>query len=174
MGVRKNMGSLTNISPFSLIIIIILYYSRQVATTTSIYEILPVFGLPSGLLPDSVKNYTFSPADGNFVVELDEQPCYVQLDDYLVSYDEIISGTLKIGSITNLEGVRVKWLLLWLKVDEIKVDLPPNDNIYLQFGLVNKKLDVHQFKTIHSCGYLGAPMFKLQPQADEMPFEAIE
>ncbi|XP_021728841.1 uncharacterized protein LOC110695917 [Chenopodium quinoa] len=111
------------------------------------------------------------------MVELEKQPCYVQLDEYLVSYDELISGTLKLGSITNLEGVRVKWLLLWLKLDEIKVDLPPNDNIYLQFGLVNKKVDVHQFQTIHSCTSRHLWMLKVQrfpTQVDEMPNYVME
>lgn len=146
------MASSTSFILLSLLIItIVLSPRRALATTMSIYELLPVFGLPGGILPDSVKNYTFCPEDGSFVVQLEKQPCYVQLDDYLICYDELISGTLKLGSITNLEGIRVKWLLLWLQVDEIKVDLPPNDNIYLQFGVVNKKLDVGQFQTIHSC-----------------------
>lgn len=143
----------TKNTPLALIILfIILAHSTPLAlTTTSLYEILPLFGLPSGLLPDSVKKFTFSPEDGNFVVELEEQPCYVHLDDYLMSYDELITGTLKIGSITNLKGVGVKWHLLWLKVNEIRVDLPPNDNIYFQFGLFNNKLGAQQFQTIHSC-----------------------
>ncbi|KNA24323.1 hypothetical protein SOVF_016790 [Spinacia oleracea] len=155
------MTSLTKISPLSFILILL--HSHHHPATATIYEILPIFGLPGGLFPDSVKNYTFSIEDGTFAVELEkQQPCYVQLEDYMVCYDELISGTLKIGSITNLEGVRVKWLMIWLKVDEIKVDLPPNDNIYLQFGLVNKKLDVNQFRTIHSCTYQDKLMFKRQ------------
>ncbi|KAH0780509.1 hypothetical protein KY290_000107 [Solanum tuberosum] len=62
-----------------------------------------------------------------------------------------ISGKLGIGSITELEGIEVKRFLFWFNVKEIRVDLPLSDSVYFQIGLVNKKLDIHQFETIHSC-----------------------
>ncbi|XP_062172930.1 uncharacterized protein LOC133878395 [Alnus glutinosa] len=116
----------------------------------TVYEILPQFGLPSGLLPDSVVNYTFSSSsDGRFVVFL-ANPCYVQFE-YLVYYDKTITGKLSYGSITGLKGIQVQRFFLWLDVDEIRVDLPPSDSIYFQVGFINKKLDLGQFKTVHSC-----------------------
>jgi|UniRef100_A0A2N9J761 hypothetical protein len=118
-------------------------------TDPTVYEILPQFGLPSGLLPDSVTNYSLSTSDGQFVVNL-AKPCYIQFD-YLVYYDTTISGKLSYGSITNLKGIQVQRFFLWLGVDEIRVDLPPSDSIYFQVGLINKKLDLGQFKTVHSC-----------------------
>ncbi|CAI0409896.1 unnamed protein product [Linum tenue] len=83
------------------------------APLPSVYEVLPKYGLPSGLLPDSVVSYT--------------------LDD------------------DDLEGIQVQKFFLWLDVDEIKVDLPPADSIYFHVGFINKKLDVDQFETVHSC-----------------------
>lgn len=115
----------------------------------SVYEILTKCGLPSGLLPDSVTNYTLSD-DGRFIVLL-EKPCYIQFE-YLVYYDKQITGKLSYGSITDLKGIEVQRFFLWFDVDEIKVDLPPSDSIYFQVGIINKKLDVDQFKTVHSCG----------------------
>ncbi|KAE8036981.1 hypothetical protein FH972_009609 [Carpinus fangiana] len=115
----------------------------------TVYEILSQFGLPTGLLPDSVVNYTFSSSDGRFVVYL-ANPCYVQFD-YLVYYDKTITGKLSYGSITGLKGIQVQRFFLWLDVDEIRVDLPPSDSIYFQVGIINKKLDLGQFKTVHSC-----------------------
>ncbi|GLU19555.1 hypothetical protein SLE2022_358010 [Rubroshorea leprosula] len=114
----------------------------------TVYEILPKFGLPSGLLPSTVSNFTFQ-SDGRFTVEL-EKPCYVQFE-YLVYYDKTITGKLGYGSITELEGIQVQRFFFWFNVDEINVDLPPSDSIYFQFGLVNKRLDVDQFKSVHSC-----------------------
>ncbi|OAY54606.1 uncharacterized protein LOC110610471 [Manihot esculenta] len=114
----------------------------------SVFEILPKYGLPSGLLPNSVTNYTLS-EDGDFIVLL-EKPCYIKFE-YLVYYDKRISGKLSYGSITDLKGIQVQRFLLWLNVDEIKVDLPPSDSIYFHVGIINKKLDVDQFKTVHSC-----------------------
>ncbi|XP_042480223.1 uncharacterized protein LOC122061104 [Macadamia integrifolia] len=114
----------------------------------TVYEILTQYGLPSGLLPDSVKNFSHTD-DGSFVVEL-EKPCYVQFGN-LISYAQKITGTIKYGSITKLDGIKVKRFLLWLDVDEIRVDLPPSDFIYFQVGFINKKLDAGQFKTVRSC-----------------------
>lgn len=45
----------------------------------------------------------------------------------------------------------MKRFFIWLDVDEIKVDLPPSDSIYFKVGFINKKLDIDQFKTVHSC-----------------------
>ena len=115
----------------------------------SVYDILTQFGLPRGLLPDSVQSYSLS-ENGEFVVSL-EGSCYIQFD-YLVYYEASITGTLKYGSITNLKGIEVQRFFLWFDVDEIKVDLPPSNSIYFLVGFINKKLDVQQFQTIRSCG----------------------
>ncbi|XP_010257572.1 PREDICTED: uncharacterized protein LOC104597621 [Nelumbo nucifera] len=122
--------------------------SFPISNGSSVYELLPEFGLPSGLLPDSVKGFSLAD-DGRFVVEL-EKPCYIQFD-YLVYYDQKITGTLNYGSIANLKGIEVKRFFLWFDVEEIRVDLPPADYIYFQVGFINKKLDVDQFQTVHSC-----------------------
>ncbi|KAF1002376.1 uncharacterized protein LOC141701547 [Apium graveolens] len=132
------------------ILIIISLTTHSISSSPpTVYELLPKFGLPSGLLPDNVKSYTLS-NDGAFVVEL-TKTCYIDFD-YTVYYDKKITGTLKYGSISNLDGIQVKRFFLWLGVDEIKVDLPPSDNIYFQVGLINKKLDVGQFESVHACG----------------------
>ncbi|XP_024024449.1 uncharacterized protein LOC21399738 [Morus notabilis] len=122
--------------------------------STTVYDILPKFGLPSGLLPDSVVNYTLSPNDGRFVVVL-ENPCYINFE-YLVYYDKTITGKLGYGSITELKGIEVRRFLIWFDVDEIKVDLPPSNSIYFQVGFINKKLDLDQFKVVRAC-YYGSP-----------------
>lgn len=79
-----------------------------------------------------------------------EKPCYVQFE-YLVYYDKIIKGKLGYGYITELEGIKVRRFYVWFNVDQITVDLPPSDSIYFQFGLVNRKMDIDQFETVHSC-----------------------
>lgn len=55
------------------------------------------------------------------------------------------------GSITNLKGIQVKRFLFWFNVDEISVDLPRTDSIYFSVGIINKKLNVDQFRTVRSC-----------------------
>ncbi|KAG8471391.1 hypothetical protein CXB51_036356 [Gossypium anomalum] len=114
----------------------------------AVWDMLPKYGLPSGLLPSTVTDYVLH-EDGRFIVTLDS-PCYVQFE-YLVYYDKTITGKLGYGSITDLKGIQVKRFLFWLDVDEITVDLPPSGSIYFQVGFINKKLDVDQFQTVHSC-----------------------
>ncbi|XP_073108197.1 uncharacterized protein [Elaeis guineensis] len=115
---------------------------------TTIYELLPEYGLPSGLLPDTVKSFQLA-YDGSFVVEL-EGPCYVQFE-YLVYYEARITGVVKYGSIEDLRGIQVRRFFLWFDVDSIKVDLPPSDFIYFEVGWITKKLTVGQFEVVHSC-----------------------
>ncbi|XWS71043.1 hypothetical protein CRYUN_Cryun03dG0103000 [Craigia yunnanensis] len=121
----------------------------------TVWDVLPKYGLPSGLLPSTVTDYSIQ-NDGRFIVVL-KSPCYVQFE-YLVYYEKTITGKLGYGSITDLKGIQVQRFFLWLDVDEIKVDLPPSGSIYFQVGFINKKLDVDQFKTIHSCrdGVMGS------------------
>ncbi|KAL0369385.1 UNVERIFIED_CONTAM: hypothetical protein Sangu_0256600 [Sesamum angustifolium] len=119
------------------------------APKPTVYDLLPKYGLPSGLLPDSVLDYTLS-QDGEFEVTL-QKPCYIDFD-YLVYYDKKITGKLNLGSITDLKGIQVqRFYFLWFDVDEIRVDLPPSDSIYFTVGIINKKLDVDQFLTVRSC-----------------------
>uniref|UniRef100_A0A6N2MN97 DUF538 domain-containing protein n=1 Tax=Salix viminalis TaxID=40686 RepID=A0A6N2MN97_SALVM len=130
-----------------------LFFSHSKSTLSQdpppkVFEILQKFGLPSGLLPNTVKSYSLSD-DGSFTVYL-EKECHVEFD-CLVNYEKKITGKLGYGSITNLKGIQVQKFFLWLDVDEIKVDLPPSDSIYFQVGWINKKLDADQFKTVHSC-----------------------
>lgn len=132
----------------SLTLLALLSLIGVALSSDSVHDLLPKYGLPTGLLPESVTSYTLS-NDGRFVVYLDG-PCYIQFD-YLVYYERQITGKLQYGSITELKGIQVQRFLLWLDVDEIRVDLPPADNIYFQVGFVNKKLDVDQFQTVHSC-----------------------
>ncbi|KZV25697.1 hypothetical protein F511_04758 [Dorcoceras hygrometricum] len=97
----------------------------------TVYEILPKYGLPSGLLPDSVTNYTLD-EDGYFEVNL-KKPCYIKFS-YSVYY-----------------GIEVQRFFFWFNVDEIKVDLPPSHSIYFSVGIIDKTLDVDQFLNVRSC-----------------------
>lgn len=142
---------MASIKPYIIIFSLFIIFSvSNSESPESVFDILPKYGLPSGLLPNCVKNYSLSPDDGRFIVDL-ENSCYVHFD-YLTYYEKRITGTLKIGSITDLKGIQVKRFFIWLNVDEIKVDLPPSDSIYFQVGIINKKLSVDQFQTVHSCG----------------------
>ncbi|XP_011089117.1 uncharacterized protein LOC105170170 isoform X2 [Sesamum indicum] len=138
----------------------------------TVYDLLPKYGLPRGLLPDSVLDYTLS-EDGDFEVTL-ENPCYIDFD-YLVYYDKKITGKLSIGSITELKGIQVqRFYFLWFDVDEIRVDLPPSDSIYFTVGIINKKLDVDQFLTVRSCKDKAVTLRELPTSMEDIPILVTE
>uniref|UniRef100_A0A7N0VKL1 Uncharacterized protein n=1 Tax=Kalanchoe fedtschenkoi TaxID=63787 RepID=A0A7N0VKL1_KALFE len=148
------MGNMTMSLSLLLALLVALVSSissgaQQIPSNATVYDILPLFGLPSGLLPASVQSYSFNPDDGRFVVVL-PKPCYIQFD-YLVYYDVKITGVLKYGSITELQGIEVQRFWVWFDVDEIRVDLPPSNSIYFKVGVINKRLDVDQFQKVRSC-----------------------
>ncbi|KAJ6793348.1 uncharacterized protein M6B38_113885 [Iris pallida] len=122
--------------------------SSSSSSNSTIYDLLPKYGLPPGLLPDNVQSFSLS-QNGRFSVQLQSR-CQIEFD-YLVSYDADISGTLKYGSIRDLKGVHARKFLIWFDVDAIKVDLPPSDYVYFEVGWITKKLDAEQFRTVHSC-----------------------
>ena len=121
----------TAIPVISIIIIIIIITSLltpslSLLSNQSVYDILPNFGLPRGLLPDSVADYSFSADDGHFLVHL-TNPCYVDFD-YLVFYDTTITGKLSYGSITDLKGIP-KF------VNDVTSKHPDLDCVFLNSGI---------------------------------------
>ncbi|MCD7465018.1 hypothetical protein HAX54_000410 [Datura stramonium] len=137
------------LTPFTLSFILSPSPQPEPKPKPTLYDILPEYGLPRGIFPDSVESYNLD-KDGNFEVFL-KTPCYVEFE-YLVYYAERITGKLGIGSITELKGIEVKRFFFWFNVNEIRVDLPPpSHSVYFQIGFVNKKLDMNQFETVHSC-----------------------
>ncbi|KAH9326753.1 hypothetical protein KI387_006931, partial [Taxus chinensis] len=119
-----------------------------VTSEPSVPEILAKYGLPIGLMPDSVRNFSLFD-HGGFKVEL-EKPCEVQFS-YLVSYDSVVQGKITYGKITELSGIRAKKLLIWRHVTGIEVDVPNSGYIYFHVGAISKKMDISLFESLHSC-----------------------
>lgn len=84
----------------------------------TIYEILPLYGLPPGIFPDTVASFSLSP-DGALSVNL-SGPCYADFD-YLIYYAPTITGFLHYGSLVGLSGIQARRFLIWFDVDRIKV-----------------------------------------------------
>ncbi|KAJ8437164.1 hypothetical protein Cgig2_016907 [Carnegiea gigantea] len=97
--------------------------SRSISGVGSpdIHDILPVYNIPKGILPNAVKSYSFSSEDGSFSVEM-ENTCYVKFaDGQLVYYDRIIKGELSYGKISQVSGIQAK-RFLWVPVTGLDVD----------------------------------------------------
>ncbi|CAN6322951.1 unnamed protein product [Urochloa humidicola] len=112
-------------------------------------ELLPQYGLPPGVFPAAVT--AFSLADnGSLSVDL-AGPCYVHFE-YLTYFEPRVTGVLRYGSLSGLQGVQVRRFLFWFNVIRIKVDLPPPPRyVYLDIGWITRKLSAADFQSPHSC-----------------------
>ncbi|GJM96261.1 hypothetical protein PR202_ga13080 [Eleusine coracana subsp. coracana] len=113
-------------------------------------DILPKYGLPKGLIPDSVASYSFDETTGRFEIHL-AGTCYVHFGSNLVYYDKTITGTLSYGAISSLTGVQAKKLFLWVSVTGM-VAHPKQGTIEFQAGFVSESLSASMFDKVPACG----------------------
>lgn len=136
---------------FTAAILTISYLLLTAAARSSaaedIHDLLPKYGLPRGLLPDAVKSYSLS-TNGDFVVELTSE-CYVHFS-YLVYYERRITGRVSYGQITDINGIQVKKLFLWVSLSSI-VAKPDASEIEFKVGLLSQSLPAAEFETVHEC-----------------------
>ncbi|KAL3653252.1 hypothetical protein CASFOL_002933 [Castilleja foliolosa] len=126
--------------------------SMAASSDSSIYEILKAHGLPMGLLPKGVTNFTLDNS-GKFVVYLD-RACNSKFENEL-HYDLNVSGKISYGQIEGLSGITAQDLFLWFPVIEIRVDIPSSGLIYFNVSVVSKQFSLSSFESPRDC--LAAP-----------------
>ncbi|KAK3031848.1 hypothetical protein RJ639_035985 [Escallonia herrerae] len=133
---------------FVRLLVLFAIISFSSSEVVSIYDVLRSHGLPMGLLPKGVKEYTFDDS-GKFEVHLD-QACNAKFENEL-HYDRNVSGTLTYGRIGGLSGISAQDLFLWFSVKEIRVDIPSSGLIYFDVGVVSKQFSLSTFETPRDC-----------------------
>lgn len=129
-------------------ILIFFCFSGRAACQSSVYDALKANGLPMGLFPKGVKNFTLQ-SSGEFQVYLD-QACNARFENE-IHYDRNVSGNLTFGLIGGLSGISAQDLFLWFPVKEIRVGLPSSGLIYFDVGVVSKKFSLSSFETPRDC-----------------------
>lgn len=114
----------------------------------SIYDVLDSKGLPKGLFPKGVTNFTVG-EDGRFEVYLD-QACDAKFESEL-HYEKNVAGWISFGQIGNLTGMSAQDLFLWFPVKGIRVDVPSSGVIYFDVGVVRKQFSLSLFETPREC-----------------------
>ncbi|KAK6940442.1 Protein of unknown function DUF538 [Dillenia turbinata] len=125
-----------------------LYMFIEVSCSGSVYEELNSHGLPMGLLPKGVRNFSID-GEGKFEVYLD-QACNAKFENQL-HYDEYVSGKLSFGQIGGLIGISAQELFLWFPVKGIRVDIPSSGIIYFDVGVVFKQFSLSLFENPPDC-----------------------
>lgn len=118
------------------------------SSSSSIYEVLKLHGLPMGLLPKGVNNFSLDDS-GKFEVHLD-RACNAKFENEL-HYDINVTGSISYGQIDGLSGISAQDLFLWFPVIEIRVDIPSSGLIYFDVGVVSKQFSLSSFETPRDC-----------------------
>ncbi|XP_071721145.1 uncharacterized protein At5g01610-like [Rutidosis leptorrhynchoides] len=147
--------TLEHLSSSSILILTLFIFSISInfwvsfsQESPTIYELLKRNGLPMGLFPKGVTNFSFDDS-GRFQVYLDHA-CNAKFEDEL-HYDSNVSGNLTYGRIGQLSGISAKDLFLWFLVKEIWVDIPNSGLIYFDVGVVSKQFSLSSFETPREC-----------------------
>ncbi|KAF8081514.1 hypothetical protein N665_0444s0011 [Sinapis alba] len=121
----------------------------SIAENETIYEILQENGLPSGIFPKGVTEFTFDGETGRFSVYLN-QSCDAKYETEL-RYDTNITGRIGSANIGDLSGISAQELFLWFPVKGIRVDVPSSGLIYFDVGVVRKQYSLSLFETPRDC-----------------------
>lgn len=119
-----------------------------VADRPTVYEAIGSYGLPEGLLPEGVTNYKLDVSTGKFSVYLDKT-CSFTIQGYNLKYKTTITGTISNNKITNLTGIQVKILFLWLNIVEVTKD---GANLELSVGIASAAFPANDFEESPRCG----------------------
>ncbi|CAA7399273.1 unnamed protein product [Spirodela intermedia] len=113
----------------------------------SAHDLLVRFGLPRGLLPGNVVNYTVS-EDGEFSVEL-ATPCYIQFSD-LAYYHRAIRGRISPGLISGVSGIQAKKFLIWVTISSVAAD-EEHSTVRFSNGVITESLPTADFADVRHC-----------------------
>ncbi|XP_055827863.1 uncharacterized protein LOC129896073 [Solanum dulcamara] len=134
---------------FTIFTLFTIFFLKLHPSSSSIYDVLNSHGLPVGLLPKGITNFSIDPASGRFEVHL-PQSCAAQFETHL-RYDSTVSGTLNYGQISEISGVAAQELFLWFSVKGIRVDIPSSGLIYFDVGVVSKQFSLSFFEIPRDC-----------------------
>uniref|UniRef100_A0A2P2KM69 Uncharacterized protein MANES_13G004000 n=1 Tax=Rhizophora mucronata TaxID=61149 RepID=A0A2P2KM69_RHIMU len=147
--------------PFFLFLVsFLLPFSAQSQQQPSIYDHLRLNGLPMGLLPKGITDFSLDPSTGLFHINL-SQPCNAKFEN-LLHYEFNVSGHLSLGKIDNLSGMSQQDLFIWLPVKSIRVDMPPSGLIHFDVGVADKQFSLSLFENPLDCT-------AADPGIDELP-----
>ncbi|KAM0935785.1 hypothetical protein DsansV1_C27g0196531 [Dioscorea sansibarensis] len=132
----------------ALLVIVLIIVPPSAGAGMSAYEVLRANGLPSGLLPKGVREFSIGD-DGGFEAHLDH-PCLAKFENRVL-YETNISGSISYGRISSISGVSAQELFLWFPVKAIVVDDPLSGVIFFDVGAVRKQFPISTFDTPPDC-----------------------
>lgn len=102
-------------------------------TQVPLAELLEKFELPKGVFPKNTIKYKYEEVneEGGVLEVTLPFVCEVKLlDGTLVRYDEKVVASLTKGSLTNIAGMKVQWVM-WMELFEVRFERPGSDRLSL-------------------------------------------
>ncbi|EHA8589741.1 hypothetical protein COCNU_scaffold012153G000060 [Cocos nucifera] len=101
-----------------LLFLSLAFADTKLSDAPTAYEVLERFNFPRGILPEGVQSYLLS-EDGTFEVYLSGNCEFKVTSSYLLRYKRKITGTVKSGTLDDLNGVSVRVLFFWFGINEV-------------------------------------------------------
>ncbi|CAN6362667.1 unnamed protein product [Urochloa humidicola] len=116
------------------------------SSTLTAYDMLEKYNLTRGILPEGVTGYVLRP-DGSFEVYLPGD-CNIRAANMQIKYSNNISGNIKAQSISGLEGVKVKLMLVWIDITDVT---HTDDELNFFAGPISKSFPIGSFANSLRC-----------------------
>nr|XP_034569782.1 uncharacterized protein At5g01610-like [Setaria viridis] len=104
------------------------------------------YNFTTGILPEGMAGYVLQPG-GSFEVYLPDN-CSFHVDSVCVRYSSCVASSIRLASIADIEGAKVKVLLVWVGVTEVDCD---DDQLWFSAGPVSKLFPVDTFAHSPQC-----------------------
>lgn len=144
-------------APITILILSLLSYSLPPSSlaaalageSSTAYDLLESYNFPVGLLPVGVQSYDLDQSTGKFSLYLNGTCSFAAEGSYQLKYKSTISGNIAKNRLTNLSGINVKILFLWLNIVEVYRN---GDYIDLSVGFASAVFPVGNFDECPQCG----------------------
>ncbi|CAI9105409.1 OLC1v1004322C1 [Oldenlandia corymbosa var. corymbosa] len=113
------------------------------------YEILKSYNFPVGLLPKGAREYDLDEKTGKFNAYFNDSCSFSLEGSYQLKYKSKISGYIAKGKLSQLSGISVKVLFLWLNIVEV---VRNGDDLEFSVGIASADFAVDNFDIIPQCG----------------------
>ncbi|KAJ8749623.1 hypothetical protein K2173_026272 [Erythroxylum novogranatense] len=141
--------SISAIFPILLILLSPLATSSPNGNALTAYEILVGYNFPIGVLPMGVIGYDLDAKTGKFHVYLNGSCSFSLEGGYQLKYKPTITGVVSDNRLSELSGVSVKVLFLWLNIVEVVRD---GDELQFYVGIASANFPIDNFYVCPQCG----------------------